>query len=182
MSGVPDLHRLVVAPADDAFAVGAERHADDMAGVPLEGEDFLARVARPRPSRVLSSAAAETMRLPSGLNATLLTPSRVPLEGEDFLARRRRPTLRPSWSPTAVAMRLPSGLNATLTTAAVCPLRVRISWPVSASHTFTVLSRLPVTMRLPSGLNATLSTQPRVSLEGEQFLARLASHTFTVSS
>ena len=31
-------------------------------------------------------------------------------------------------------------------------------WPVSASHTRTVLSRLPETMRLPSGLNATLVT------------------------
>ena len=30
--------------------------------------------------------------------------------------------------------------------------------PLSASHTFTVLSPLPLTMRLPSGLNATLLT------------------------
>ena len=57
-------------------------------------------------------------------------------------------------------MRLPSGLNATLVTVSVCPLRERISWPLSASHTFTVLSWLPLTMRLPSGLNATLMTAP----------------------
>jgi hypothetical protein len=53
---------------------------------------------------------------------------------------------------------LPSGLNATLFTQSVCPLRERASWPVAASHTFTVLSQLPLTMRLPSGLNATLVT------------------------
>ena len=34
-----------------------------------------------------------------------------------------------------------------------------IGWPVSASHTRTVLSSLPETIRLPSGLNATLHTQ-----------------------
>ena len=40
-----------------------------------------------------------------------------------------------------MTMRLPSGLNATLVTPPVCPLRERSSWPLSASHTFTVLSR-----------------------------------------
>ena len=34
----------------------------------------------------------------------------------------------------------------------------RSGWPVSASHSRTVLSALPETMRLPSGLNATLYT------------------------
>ena len=64
-------------------------------------------------------------------------------------------------------MRLPSGLNATLVTQPVCPLRAgRSAAPVSASHTFTVLSPLPVAMRLPSGLNATLVTAARVALEG----------------
>ena len=55
----------------------------------------------------------------------------------------------------------------------VCPLRVSTSWPVAASHTFTVLSSLPLTMRLPSGLNATLLTRCRVPLEGEDLLARV---------
>ncbi len=43
----------------------------------------------------------------------------------------------------------------------VCPLRVRVSLPVAASHTFSVLSSLPLTIRLPSGLKATLVTQWR---------------------
>ena len=55
-------------------------------------------------------------------------------------------------------MRLPSGLNDTLVTPPVCPLKVWISVPLSASHTLTVLSQLPLTMRLPSGLNDTLVT------------------------
>ena len=40
----------------------------------------------------------------------------------------------------------------------VCPLRVSVSWPVAASHTFTVRSPLAEASRLPSGLNATLMT------------------------
>ena len=55
---------------------------------------------------------------------------------------------------------MPSGLNATLVTALVCPLSVSISWPVAASHTFTVRSELAEASRLPSGLNATLRTPP----------------------
>ena len=48
--------------------------------------------------------------------------------------------------------------NATLLTGPVCPLREKSTWPLSASHTFAVLSQLPVRMRWPSGLNATLVT------------------------
>ena len=54
---------------------------------------------------------------------------------------------------------MPSGLNATLCTAPVWPVSgAPTGWPVSASHTRTVLSPLPEAMRLPSGLNATLVT------------------------
>ena len=65
---------------------------------------------------------------------------------------------------------MPSGLNATLLTPPVCPLRVRVSCPVAASHTFTVPSQLAEASRLPSGLNATLETLVGVPLEGEGFL------------
>ncbi len=57
-------------------------------------------------------------------------------------------------------MRLPSGLNATLLTPARVPFEGEVSVPMSASHTFTVLSLRRETMRLPSGLNATLETCP----------------------
>ena len=60
--------------------------------MPLEGEDFLARVAASHTFTV-SSALPLTMRLPSGLNATLVTKAGVPLEGEEFLARGGVPHL-----------------------------------------------------------------------------------------
>ena len=113
-----------------------------------------------------------TMRSPSGLNATLRTSSRVPLEGEDLLARRRVPHLRrPVLAAGDDALAVGAERHARTRTS-VCPLRVRTSWPVAASHTFTVSSPLPVTMRLPSGLNATLEHPAGVPLEGEEFLAR----------
>ena len=59
-------------------------------------------------------------------------------------------------------MRLPSGLHATLDTLSVCPLRERGSWPLSASHTISILSSLPATMRSPSGLHASLPATMRL--------------------
>ena len=85
---------LSLLPRDDAFAVGAERHADDSVGVPLEGEDFLARVGVPDLHRLVP-AAAEAMRLPSGLNATLLTSCVCPLR-----ERTSWPVSRPRPSPS----------------------------------------------------------------------------------
>ena len=93
--GVPHLHGLVLAAGDDASAVGAERHAPHPACVPLEGEEFLARLGVPHLQPYWSSLPV-TMRLPSGLNATLRTPPGVPLEGEDLAARLGIPHLRRS--------------------------------------------------------------------------------------
>ena len=53
---------------------------------------------------------------------------------------------------------------------------------MSASHTFTVWSSLPVTMRLPSGLNATLMTPSVCPLRESSSWPVSASHTFTVLS
>ena len=50
------------------------------------------------------------------------------------------------------------------------PLRVRVSLPVVASHSFTVLSRPAEASRFPSGLNATLHHHPGMPPEGEGFL------------
>ena len=97
--------------------------------------------------------------MPSGLNATLVTSSGVPLEGEGFLAGRGVPHLHRlvdagGGEPLAV------GAERHAQTPLVCPLRVRVSWPVAASHTFTVSSALAEARRLPSGLNATHLTSP----------------------
>src|SRR4051812_16410884 len=79
-------------------------------------------------------------------------------------------------------MRLPSGLNATLVTLFVCPLRVRTSFPVCASHTLAVLSELPERMRLPSGLHATLVTSLVWPLRERTSVPLSASHTLAVLS
>src|SRR5262249_25956525 len=61
-------------------------------------------------------------------------------------------------SSAAVTRRLLSGLKTRFDKAPVRPLRVRNSWPVWASHIFTVLSRDELARRFPSGLNATWVT------------------------
>ena len=52
-----------------------------------------------------------------------------------------------------MTIRDPSGLNDAECTRVRVPLEVSNSAPVFASHTFAVLSQLPVTIRDPSGLN-----------------------------
>jgi hypothetical protein len=53
----------------------------------------------------------------------------------------------------------PSGLKATEVTEFLCPLKVRISLPVEASHSRAVLSPDPVSTCAPSGLKATDETE-----------------------
>jgi len=50
---------------------------------------------------------------------------------------------------------LPSGLKAMRVTLRVCPSKVRIRWPVSASQSLIVLSVLADAIVLPSELKAT---------------------------
>ena len=58
-----------------------------------------------------------------------------------------------------------------------------IGWPVSASHSRTVLSPLPETIRLPSGLNATLNTESVWPVSGSPIGWPVsASHSRTVLS
>ena len=64
-------------------------------------------------------------------------------------------------------MRCPSGLNATADTTSVWPIiGCPMGWPVSASHSRTVLSKPPETTRCPSGLNATLHTNSVLPVNG----------------
>jgi predicted RNA-binding Zn-ribbon protein involved in translation (DUF1610 family) len=58
----------------------------------------------------------------------------------------------------AETIRRPSGLYATDQTSLLWPERARISLPVSASHTLTVLSSDAETIRCPSGLYAAEKT------------------------
>ena len=71
--GVPQPHRVVVTAGDDALAVGAERHAVHRVRC---GRSAAGRSGWPvaaSHSRTVLSSLPETMRLPSGLNATLNT-------------------------------------------------------------------------------------------------------------
>ena len=52
----------------------------------------------------------------------------------------------------------------------LCPFNVSVSWPVVASHTFTVRSQPAEASRFPSGLNATLQTRVVVPFQCERFL------------
>src|SRR5207253_1138009 len=108
-------------------------------------------------------------------------------------------------STEPLARRVPSGLKATLLTPPICPLSLRVSWPVAAYdtdhapwpswltakgaswpvtalHTFTVLSSEPLARRVPSGLKATLLTPAVCPLSMRVSWPVAASHIFTVPS
>ena len=117
-------------------------------------------------SRAVLSSDAVTMRLPSGLNAALITASVWPVSGSPICLPLSASHSRAVLSKDAVTMRLPSGLNAALRTPAVWPVSGSpICLPLSASHSRAVLSEDAVTMRLPSGLNAALCTPLRMARE-----------------
>ena len=83
------------------------------------------------------------------------------------------------------ASRFPSGLNATLLKLArnpSGPLKVSRCSPVTASHTFTVLSEETVASRVPSGLKIACLTATSVCpLMGKQFFAGLGVPNFRSS-
>ena len=92
------------------------------------------------------------IRDPSELNEAHPTPSGRALECEDLGSGPRVPQLDgpiPAGGQQARAVRA----EFRRLDRSVCPLRVRTSAPVTASHTFAVPSSLAVTIRDPSGLN-----------------------------
>ena len=76
---------LVPTARDDPLAVGAERHAGHGVVRVLAASGPPGRSAASHTFTVLSSL-PETIRLPSGLNATPIHVAGVPLEREDLLA------------------------------------------------------------------------------------------------
>ena len=110
-------------------------------------------------TRTVLSALPETIRVPSGLNATLHTPSGVPGQRlADGLAGGRVPHPHRVVGTAGDDPRAVGAERHARTPRPVCPVS---GWPtgrpVAASHTRTVLSALPETIRVPSGLNATLA-------------------------
>src|SRR4029077_10370936 len=88
---VPHLYCLVLAAADDAFAIGAERHAAHDVRVSRERADLLALVRGPHLHRLVSAAAGDAFAVRTERHAADLVG--VSLEGEDFLALLRVPNL-----------------------------------------------------------------------------------------
>ena len=84
------------APSSPAAArrVPSGLHATRHGGPRLEGEQLLAPVGVPHLARL--SSLPVTMRLPSGLNATLIDTPGVSLEGEQSWPVRGVPHLAPS--------------------------------------------------------------------------------------
>ena len=158
---VPQPHRVVVAAGGDARAVGAERHAVHRARC---GRSAAAPTGWPvaaSHSRTVLSSLPEASRLPSGLNATLITASGVPGRAAGRRAGRcPRPTPAPSCRRCRRRCAVPSGLNATLyTVLGVAGERLadragRWPRPTPAPSRRRCRRRCGV----PSGLNATLDT------------------------
>ena len=109
-------------------------------------------------SRTVLSSLPEAMRLPSGLNATLL--HRVGVAGEriaEGLAGVGVPQPhRVVGAAGGDALAVGAERHAEHRVGVAGQRAAPIGWPVAASHSRTVLSSLPEAMRLPSGLNATL--------------------------
>src|SRR5205814_1150916 len=118
---------------DEAFAVGAERHATHPVCVPLEGKEFLARpgvphLRLPRPAYVAGTGA--------GAVPLACVPDGAAEHGGcvDGAGPVRPLRARSSWPLSAshpfavlwlpMTMRLPSGLYATLHTSPVSPSKV----------------------------------------------------------
>ena len=127
------------------------------------------------------SQPAEARRLPSGLNAKLVTPGLdvtlltpglkafpCPVRMREACPVAAFHTLTGPSIP-AEASRFPSGQKATLLTKLVCSLKVRVSWPAAASHTITVPSIPADVSRFPSALNATRKTGPAWPLRVRDF-------------
>ena len=105
------------------------------------------------------------------------------LSPETASPRARSAAIRPQ--ATVVLPRPDAGaaINDTLYTPCVCPLSSRMAEPVRASHTFAVLSQLPVTMQVPSGVKLHAPEAACVPFEFEDGGVPVrASHTFAVLS
>ena len=113
---VPEPEGLVVNSRDDARSVGTPSHAQDMK-LGMSGKRFsdgLSALRVPEPERVVSLP--ETIRVPSGLQATLLTKSECPVRGSPMACPLCASQSRRVLSSLPETMRVPSGLQATLKT------------------------------------------------------------------
>ena len=175
-----NLNRSVLARRRQPLAVRAPGHACNYRPCGRAGSAIPCPLAASHTFAVWSRLAVAS-RLPSGLQATLLTRVAWPRKVSTSLPVCGVPHLRRLVITPAVASRLPSGLQATLDTVAVAAQGQHFLARRGVPH----LRRLVITAvasRLPSGLQATLVNIVTVAAQGQQFLAVGASHTFAVWS
>ena len=115
------------------------------------------------------SKPAETRRVPSGENATVVPRPCPGIVASSWPVRVSHNLIVLSALPES--SRAPSGENATELTRSSCPPIVRISWPL-ASHSLSTLSPPPETKSSPSGETAIDWTPAAIPLEGSDRLAR----------
>ncbi len=125
-------------------------------------------------SRTVLSALPETIRVPSGLNATLYTASVWPVSGWPtgwpVSASHSRTVLSAAAGDDARAV---GAERHAVHTMSVWPVSGwPTGWPVSASHSRTVLSALPEAMRVPVG--AERHAGHRVGVAGQRLADGLA--------
>ena len=125
----------------------------------LAAHDEAYRWRRPRDARSNQNWEPVSTALPSGLNATAVTPfwcgSGGPTDVPVAVSQKR--AVESSLPVSAV---LPSGLKQTAVTVPSCASGSPMGLPVAAFQSRAVKSSLPVSTILPSGLNATAPTAP----------------------
>src|SRR5271166_3456546 len=87
--GVPDLHRHVLAAADDALTIGAEDHAVDLARVPLERQDLAALARIPHLHGRVEAGPGDPLAI--GADGHTVDYFVCPLDADHLLPRGRVP-------------------------------------------------------------------------------------------
>ena len=138
---VPEPQRLVATPEERAVRPsGAMATLTHRTGVPGEGAQLFSAGQIPELQRLIPLP--ESAVRPSGAMATLSNPTGVPGKGAQLFSGGQVPELQ-RLVPTPRSAVRPSGAMATLVTASECPVKVRSSFPLARSQSFSVLSSAP---------------------------------------
>ena len=166
---VPELQRLVPDSPRARFGrPGQWRRCSPPSECPVKMRSSFP-LARSQSFSVLSSLPESAVR-PSGAMATLAHSVGVPGEGAQLLSAGQVPELQrlvltPRERGSAVRG------NGDAVTASECPVKVRSSFPLARSQSFSVLSSLPESAVRPSGAMATLAHSVGVPGEGAQLFS-----------
>ena len=157
---IPEPQRLVLTAADDARAIGAERHTRDrvlMAAQRLT--DGLAALRIPEPQRLVPTAADDARAIGAERHTQDLALM-CRAAAHRWAGRSSHPTAAASCPTAADDARAIGAERHAQDPALVCRAAAH-RWAGRSSHPTAAacLSPLPLTMRVPSALNATLETQ-----------------------